>query len=264
MKNTSETLEKQHPSTREWLWISELEVNLRAQREYKPAQAERYAANFDFDALGLVIVNKRDDHYYLVDGQHRIGALRLIGYGGDQKVECQLYKDLTEGEEAEIFLLHDDRRAVTAFDRFRIGTTAGRAVPRAITKVLDDNGLMLSTSPGGNRIACVAALTNAYERLGNSFGRMIGMLNQGFPDDEVRFRSELVRGVTSFAQHYDSELDNVTIRRLAGIRAGASGLLRRAEALRLKTGMRVADCVAVAIVDVHNSGRGQRLKGWFD
>jgi hypothetical protein len=49
-----------------------------AQRRYSRSQAEEYAANFDTNKLGLPTVNLRGGIYWIVDGQHRIEALKLV------------------------------------------------------------------------------------------------------------------------------------------------------------------------------------------
>src|SRR5437764_10583991 len=89
------------PTTRiEWVPVEKIRVSETAQREFRPHRANQFAANFDPDAFGRLIVNFRDGHWWVIDGQHRLAAVKILGWT-DIKVECECYEGLTEKEEAE-------------------------------------------------------------------------------------------------------------------------------------------------------------------
>lgn len=55
--------------------------------------------------------------------------------------------------------------------------------------------------------------------------------------------------------------------RLSDLRHGSRELLRKAEAIRVRTGNQKKQCVAAAIVDIYNKGRAplakDRLPSWW-
>lgn len=59
-----------------WVPIAQMKVNPLAQRELNQARVDKLAANFDPEQIGTPTVNHRDGAYYIIDGQHRIEALK--------------------------------------------------------------------------------------------------------------------------------------------------------------------------------------------
>src|SRR5438477_904506 len=96
------------------------------QREFRKAHGDHLAANLDLNKLGFMIVNFRDGHYWVVDGQHRLYALLEFGFSPDDVVECEVYENLTDAEMADMFLGRSDVRLIGAFDKFLVAVTSGR------------------------------------------------------------------------------------------------------------------------------------------
>src|SRR3974390_904680 len=90
-----------------WVPLAQLRVNPLAQRDLNPARVAKLAAAFDPELMDAPTVNHRGDLYYLIDGQHRIAALKLWMPSWEkdgQQVQCWMYEGLSEAEEAERFL----------------------------------------------------------------------------------------------------------------------------------------------------------------
>ncbi|HEV8279964.1 MAG TPA: DUF6551 family protein, partial [Streptosporangiaceae bacterium] len=99
-----------------WVPLTQMRVNPLAQRDLNPARVSQLAAAFDVEQMGNPTVSHRGDWYYLVDGQHRIAALKCwLGAWEDQQVQCWTYEGLTEATEAELFLALNDTLTVGAF-----------------------------------------------------------------------------------------------------------------------------------------------------
>lgn len=128
----------------QWVPVAETKVSPSAQRELRPAFVDKIAQEFDPDNIGFPVVNKRDDHYWVIDGQHRIAALKKIGWG-DQLVQCEVFSGLSEAEEAEEFLRRQQRIAVLPIDRFRIAITAGRLRECDIDRIVRAQGLRIGS-----------------------------------------------------------------------------------------------------------------------
>jgi hypothetical protein len=73
--------------------ISEVEVGAINAADYQRpvdmARARKIAKKFDERKIGLLTVSLRDGQYWIVDGNHRLSALRMIGA---EKARCQILR----------------------------------------------------------------------------------------------------------------------------------------------------------------------------
>ncbi len=265
MTKPSDTNRKERASHLQWVPIALMKVSPKAQREFKENHAADFAADFDFEALGFPVISKRDGNYYIVDGQHRVAALKMIGWG-DQQIQCEVYEGLDESAEAELFLRRDKRRAIQAFDRFRIGVVAEREVETDIDRIVRAQGLRVSDDYNPASIAAVGALVKVYRNGGGAvLGRALRLLRDGFPEDGSAFRRELVEGAGLVCQRYNGDLDDEALKaKLAAMRGGANSMLTKAARIRATMGEPLGQCAAAAFVEVANSGKGGRkLAAWW-
>lgn len=245
----------------EWVPIEKMKVSEAAQRKYSPQQAQTMADDFDLEALGYPVLNRRDGDYYIVDGQHRVGALKLIGWG-DQSIECEVYTDLTEAEEAELFLRRDSRRRISAMEKFKIGVTAGRAEDVAIDDLVKSLGMTVAYYPGQrDSIGAIGTLRRVYQRSGGRvLGSSLAFLRDAF--GVAGMSAHLIDGMALVVARYGEAIDGKNmVEKLAGIHGGANGLLNRSNTVQRQTGTQLANCVASVIVSQYNSGRAGNWKG---
>src|SRR3990167_3159937 len=109
------------------------------QREFRQAHADRIAAELDLNKLGFPIINHREGIYWVLDGQHRIPALKQFGFGDKDTLECEVFDDLTDAEMADIFLGRDARKPIPIYDKFHVSCTAGRRRERDIQRTVESN-----------------------------------------------------------------------------------------------------------------------------
>lgn len=243
--------------------LSEMKVSPAAQREFRPHWCDYLVANFDMDKMGVPTVSYREGSYFVVDGQHTTEALRRLGFG-DAKVQCWYYSGLTEADEAELFLVLNNRLTVNPFDRFGAGVTAGRPVPSDINRIVRAAGLNVSKSKGEGSIGAVGTLERVYTRGGpKTLARTVKIIRDSFGDPG--FSAAVIDGIGLVCQRYNGELDDAAlIGKLGGVHAGASGLLGKANVLRKQYQQPLNQCVAAAAVDIHNSGKGgKKLPSWW-
>jgi hypothetical protein len=250
-------------STVRWVPVSLMDVPQTAQREkINWARVDYLVVNFDPDKLGLPEVNHRDGLYFVVEGMHRIEALRKMGWG-DQQIQCVVYSDLTDQEMAEKFLSLNDKLAVSPLDQFRIAVNAGRSVECDIDRIVRHNGLHVGTSKGGGTVMAVAALKAVYYRGPGILNHALGIIRDAYGDPGLV--SPVIRGIGLLCQRYGGGLDTGTaVLRLSNAHGGVGGLLNRAHTLKLRTGNALEHCVAAAAVDTINAGRGgKKLPSWW-
>lgn len=241
------------------------------QRPFKPARGNYLAKNFDFDDLGFITINWRDGIYWIVDGQHRIWAMKAIGLIDDKSTVdcCRVYENLTDAESARIFRGLNNGLRVTPFVDFHLACTEGRRRECDIRRTVEAQSLKISQSPEKGCIGAVGALGKVYDRAGEVvLGQVIRTIRDGFNADHEAFDKLIIEGLGLVFNRYNGRTNEKAVaQRLAHTQYGARGLLLRAEDQRLRTGNLKVQCVAAAVVDLYNkglnSGDSKRLKGWW-
>lgn len=247
----------------QWVPISQMRVSPLAQRDLNQARVDRLAASFDPEQLGTPTVSHRDGVYFVIDGQHRIEALKAIGYG-DQQVQCFVYRDLTETDEAEKFLRLNDTLTVAAYPKFKVAVQAGRAEEADIDRIVRAQGLKVSLDRGDGAISAVHTLRRVYRRGGPAcLARTLRIARDAYGDPGLE--AMVIDGIGLLCHRYNGELkEDQVIPALAGASGGVNGLLGKAENLRRQTGNPKAHCVAAAAVELINRKRGgKKLRSWW-
>ncbi len=261
-----------HSSKVEWILVSELRIDPEAQRGLKPARIKAMAGRFDPDRLGYIVVNRRDDGcYYVVDGQHRVATMRMIGWG-DQKVPCEVFHGLTQKQEADLFLHRNNRIAVGTLDKFRVRLTAGDPVAVAIDKIVKQVGLSISNNVGPNKISAVDALERIYlgariadkTKGATALAKMLMAICSAWGTESRNFERPVILGIgLLFIRYSKINLDRL-VERLTAVTGGAVGLVSKARALNEAEGGALGPCVARAIVTLYNRGlRSGKLESWW-
>ena len=246
-----------------WVPLERMRVNPLAQRDLNQARVNRLAASFDIEQMGAPTVNHRGEWFYLIDGAHRIAALKawLRDWEG-QQVQCWCYEGLTEAQEAEQFLKLNDVLPVRAFAKFKVAVHAGRETEADVERIVRALGLRIAHSGGG--ISAVATLRRVYSRGGPPvLSRALRIIRDAY--GEVGLDGPVIDGIALVCQRYDGQLaEEHAVARLASAHGGVSGLVSRAGQLRQTTGSAPAQCVAAAAVEVINRGaRGKKLASWW-
>jgi hypothetical protein len=246
-----------------WVPLTQMRVNPLAQRDLNPARVSQLAAAFDVEQMGNPTVSHRGGCYYLVDGQHRIEALKCwLGSWEDQQVQCWTYEGLSEAREAELFLNLNDTLTLGAFAKFKVAVQAGRDAEADVHRIVRALGLRIARGSGG--ICAVATLRRVYARGGPAvLSRALRIIRDAY--GEAGLEGPVIDGIGLVCQRYDGQLsEQRAIQRLASAHGGVSGLTSRAGQLRQSTGSATSQCVAAAAVEVINRGSGGRkLPSWW-
>ena len=248
-----------------WVPIADTRVSSKAQATFSEARAERIAANFDLEALGYPVVNFRDGHWYIIDGQHRVAALKIMGWG-DQQVQCEAYEGLTEEQEAVLFLGRNDKRNPKPLDKFLVALTAGRSDEQDIARTVHAQGLKVGHGAADGTIGAVTALSSVYHRAGPVvLGRALRIIRDAYASDRVAFRPDVIKGLGLVCERYNGALDDsIAVEKLSRLPNGVHSLTAKAAHLRHQFGRSMDDCVAGAVVDTINTGRGgKKLEAWW-
>lgn len=245
-----------------WVPVAHTKVSPQAQRELRKAFVEHIAQNFDPDELGLPVVSWRDGFFWVIDGQHRIEAMKLMGWD-DQQILCECFEGLTEAEEAERFLKRQDRIAVVGLEKFKVALTAGREVECDIDRIARAHGLRIGTgSP--TSIGAVGTLIRVYRRGGPScLSRTLLIIRDAYGG--AGFSAQVIDGIALVIQRFGGSLDDAAAaERLGKAMGGVQGLDNRARHIKAQLGKPLAQCFAAAVVETINAGRGgKKLPDWW-
>jgi len=258
----------QRASTNRFIALGDMRVTPSAQRKYQPVWAEQMAADFNLERMGYPVLNYRDNTWWIVDGQHRISALKIIGFADEDLVECECYVGLTEKQEADLFLHRAKNKPIHPLDKFRIAVNAGWPDETAIQRVVDslnnpDDPSPLKIGFGKRKISAVGALMTIYKEAGEGgLGRTLLILQEAF--GETGFSAAMIGGVGLVIRRYGNLVE--TKRLVDALRkspGGAAGIEQKAEVLKRSTGNGKGVCLGAAVVEAYNRGRGKKLTNWW-
>jgi hypothetical protein len=172
------------------------------------------------------VVNLRGGKWYIVDGQHRIAALKIMGYG-DQQVECEAYEGLSEKQEGALFLVRAQHRRPQALDQFRIAVFTGFQPESTIDAAVRSIGLRIGS--GKDMISAVSAVRQVYDNGGLTvLTAALSIINEAFGGIKPAFCREIVVGMGLVVHRYGEDLNRQRlIDRLAKVPGGVNGLLSR-------------------------------------
>lgn len=244
--------------------VADMAVSPLAQRDLRNARVNKIAQNFDPDRFGTITVSWRDGRFFVVDGQHRVEALRTMGWE-DQKVPAWVYENLTEQDEAALFLDLNDQLTVAALDKFRVAVTAGESEASAISRLLAGLDLRINGSGAPGTITAVGTVKRIYTKYGPEvLSRALAIVTMAFGD--AGLTAAVIEGMSLVAARYgDSLRDDRTIARLQKMRAGVVGLMNAARQQQQVIGRPLGQCVAAEIVNQLNTGRGgHNLPKWWE
>lgn len=269
------------PFTEETLKPSQLFVDPRIQRELVSRQIDSMTGdNYRSESVGMLVVSKRPGgRYAILDGQHRWTV--ISAQDPDRDLQCQVFSNLTEEQEAELFLLYNNQSTVNAVAKFKAGVIAGRPLPLAVMGILDEYGLevgngfhhfnavytamRIATWRDGLKLldGAVDILTQAWSPMVREDGRNSGL---EFARTNAPWRGSTVEGMCRLLHRYGSAVHTARmVDQLVAL--GSRGPQRIAnDAATVKSSMGrmlASEATAMVLVRIYNNGRGgSKLDRW--
>jgi hypothetical protein len=166
---------------------------------------ERLVENFSWTKFGTPFVNMRPDgSYWVVDGQHRIDALRQKF--GDREWWFYLTRVAGTKEEAEIFAAVNDghgRPKPAVLFQGRLTRREPTAVE--IERIVQEEGMslnLLNPKESEFEIASVSALDTIYKRGPEALRAVLRFVRRTWGGQEDFASSAVLTGVAKFFEHY--------------------------------------------------------------
>lgn len=251
------------PTTQKWVPLSLMQIRPESQRELNRSWADHIATDIDVEKIGVFVVNKIGNVYWLIDGQHRKEALVTAGWG-DQQVQAQVFENLTREQEAELFLGLNDRKAIPALQSYRIAVFAGRERECAVERIVRAEGCAVTADRVEGAIGAVGTLIRIFERSGGKvLGRTIRIVRDAYGTPGLE--AHVLDGIALLCARYNGDLeDELAVAKLRNVQGGVGGLMGRAYLTRERLKKPLAECVGAAAHEVINAGRGgKKLPSWW-
>jgi hypothetical protein len=157
--------------------------------------------------MQVIDVSYRDGKYFVVDGQHRVAALKIIG---EKSAMCKVHQGLTYEEEAVLFIrLNKDRKGQTALSIFNSLFEAKDAMATAIKQIVELSGFYLPSSDThkrGNMIVAVSSLQHIYRNIGaDGLQRELELIKKTWPSISEAVDRRILLGLYAFIKQYGKD-----------------------------------------------------------
>lgn len=186
-------------------------------RDILPRWVDQIAANFNPDQLESLNVSKREfsdgrpPEYVVISGQHRLAAT-LKARGPDFLLTCLVYLGLTRKQEAELFVLFDEKKRNHApYQRYRAHLFGGNPEVVDIDRIVKSCGLEMYTGLQnlrndqirGGVIKAVTTVQEIYRRNGPAFlERILAIHYMAWQDNEDGYTSPMLQGTSLLVRRF--------------------------------------------------------------
>ena len=229
------------------------------QRELNMSRVKRYSLDFDWDIFGVPLVSLRNGNYFIVDGQHRVELLKMLGI---EEVLCQVICGLSYEQEAKKFVkLNSERGGLTSNQKFHGRVESKDPIALDIVRVLKGRGFTYSHTAGQkkeNVISAVACVENIYKVYGDKhLDRVLSILRESWFGSPSSLNRDIIRGISTFISETRGVKDDILCSALENI--DPQNIILRALVCAGTGGLKVTSSstttqshVAKAIRDVYN------------
>ena len=194
------------------------------QRPVLDRAVDKLVREWDPRLLTPLVVSYRDGRYNLVDGQHRVCAMRKKNGGKDVTALCRVYHGLTYEQEAELYYKLDRAKGHLRLSHATKALVESGADAEIIEikRLLEGAGFVWALDkPTGEpfEIEATRAVINAYRLLGGAaFSRLLVLLDSTWHGASISLRASMLSGMALFLKTYETELDDRTfIKRLSAV-----------------------------------------------
>ena len=181
-----------------------------AQRKFNQRHGDKLAANWKMDKFKPLDVSFRDGKYWVIDGQHRLYAIKKIK-GGDCTILCYVHYGMTVHDEAEFFLNQlKDTKTILTPDRMRIRFMTGDETIVGMVRGAEKAGFIVDfdNHKATNKITAYAALETVYKALSyDEYVKMLTVLKKAYNGRVDSMCREMLLGMGLFFQKYYGQFD---------------------------------------------------------
>lgn len=205
-------IEKQLLSV-EMLPVDSLIIDPTYQRDFDASRVTKIATEWNWLGCGTLAVSLRQNgsknEYAVIDGQQRLGAIRLKGF---KEAPCRVYIDLTQTQEAELYELLNKNKKLGFNDIFKSRLMRGEEVAHGIEIAVTTVGYRLDperrhTGEGAKDshfyIQTMAELERIYKEYGIShLMDTLKFIKAVWAPEHLSQQQMVLAGVATFLKNY--------------------------------------------------------------
>ncbi|MEB5757441.1 DUF6551 family protein [Mammaliicoccus sciuri] len=191
------------------LLIADLKTDMRYQSPIRESQVRKIVRNFDPDKLDTITVNKRQDGtFYIIDGQHRVEALKELNI---QFAQANIYDNLTPEKEAEMYYGINDRPAKSPNSKAKSKLMFGEQSAIEIEQAVINAGLKIDYDkklPSDGYITAYASLESIYKKYNKKLLEIVlKIIKESFGTDSKNYQAFMIKGFAQFIDIYHRDVD---------------------------------------------------------
>lgn len=175
------------------------------QRQLRGSNIDKIVKNFDPVGLGSILVSRRDGKYWVFDGQHRLSALRILGF---KAIECIVYEGMTYIDEAKAWDYYNlKQNKATKLDEANAKLKRGDAAAIDLNNAVEEIGLSIAYD-GSQKQGQIIAIS-ALEKIYNEYGRerlqkVLSLIKGVFGTEKKAYQRFIVLGINEFLLRYEN------------------------------------------------------------
>lgn len=155
--------------------------------EYQRAASQKLIKSiknaWDWRAAGVLVVSKRDNQHYVIDGQHRLRAAQ--GITEIDKLPCIIFDNLSLQEEAAALAeINSNRKSMSAVDKFIAKLAAGDALTQYVNNRIEAQKFRVAKR-GANTFNCVKQVLSCASKNKARFDRVLELCVKLFKHNQV-------------------------------------------------------------------------------
>lgn len=191
--------------------LNELVTDGRFNRPVRNSKVEEILSDFNIKALGTIKLWQRENgELVIIDGQHRVEALRRKGVPEDVKcIPSVVHEGGSLAHIAQLFVQYNNTKQVSAYDKYHALLTAGDPQTTAIDHTVRTHELIIGPSTADGTLSCVDGVRKVFgmgEPEGAVLGKTLATLVAAWGAASEAYRSSIVRGVGRYF-HENRETD---------------------------------------------------------
>ena len=186
------------------------------QRELKQSKVNKIAKNFMPDIVGIGLVSFRDGEFWCLDAQHRIEAMKKLGY---KEVVCQVLTGLTYEQECRRFnVLNTGRTQLTANQVFHCRVEEKDKETLELVALFHKYRFDYNKNCGmksDNVIGAVSKFVKIQKAYGNEMvDRVLKTIRNAWYGDKNSLASAIITGLATFFAENENVDDAMLVKAL--------------------------------------------------
>lgn len=178
--------------------IGHLSIDMNYQREHTIGEVAKIIRDFDINKVDIKTASIRDGKIWLIDGFHTYEAMKQLDY---TEMECRVFVDLTEADEAEMFRRQDDNKTrIRPYENFKAALKDGRdETTNIIKRVCDKYGVTIKQEMSNkncniNSLKGVIKIVKWYGEEGFDYV-LKAIKDSGWPEEKTTYNERVLTGL---------------------------------------------------------------------